>query len=227
LAERLTARGTPAVVAFETLKNMGGQADVSAAVAQVSLDESLVAWPAEWAGIETASTLAHELLGHVLFGRLAQDAGVGWEYNSTLDDEVNAEVVGSLVELEAGWSFSDPHASLLLSDRAGFESELLWREPAYAATLRGQELADPVSALSGRSAEAGRRGLPDFVADIASRLAVLQARADLRDDLARYPSSAFYASFEAELAARIARLRTLEPAAPGPLAMADESVRPL
>lgn len=214
LAEQALARGLKTEVRFEDLDGIGGRAEPSGAGDRVVLARSLLAWKPEWAGIEAARTLAHEAFGHILAQQRARAAGVSWEFGSTLDDEVNAGVIGYLVELEAGWRFLDPNAELLLTDREAYEASLGTQQPEYAVALRDGELDAPVAALKGRLAEL-TAAHPALTKYFSERLAYLEgdpARAAL---LTAYKSHPFRAALRAELTARIERLRTLAPPLPG------------
>lgn len=214
LAERAAAGGFKTEVRFEDLDGIGGRAEPSASGDRVVLARSLLGWKPEWAGIEAARTLAHEAFGHILAHQRARAAGVSWELGCTLDDEVNAGVVGYLVELESGWRFLDPNAELLLKDRAAYEASLLTQQPAYAATLRGTELDAPVAALRGRLAELPP-GRPALTAFIPERLAYLEGDPARSALLTAYKSHPFRAALRAEIDARVERLRALAPPLPG------------
>lgn len=214
LAERAAAAGLKTEVRFEDLEGIGGRAEPSASGDRVVLARSLLAWKPGWAGIQAARTLAHEAFGHILAHQRARAAGVSWEFGCTLDDEVNAGLVGTLVELESGWRFLDPNAELLLKDRAAYEASLLTQQPAYAVTLRDAELDAPAAALRGRLAELAP-ARPALTAYFPERLAYLEGDPARPALLTAYKAHPFRAALRAEIAARIERLRALAPAAPG------------
>ncbi len=210
LAEQAAALGLKTEVRFEDLS---GRAEPSHSGDRVVLARSLLAWKAGWAGLQAARTLAHEAFGHILAQQRARSAGVSWELGCTLDDEVNAAVIGYLVELEAGWRFLDPNAELLLTDRAAYEASLLTQQPAYAVTLREAELDAPVAVLRARLAElSGSR--PTLVEHFAERLAYLESDLVHPAALAAYKAHPFRAALRAEIAARIERLRAVAPPPP-------------
>lgn len=213
LAEQAAAGGLKTEVRFEDLEGIGGKAEPSASGDRVVLARSLLKWKPGWAGLQAARTLAHEAFGHILAQQRARAAGVSWEFGCTIDDEVNAAVIGYLVELEAGWRFLDPNAELLISDRAAYEAYLLTQQPAYAVTLREAELDASVAVLRARLAElsASRPALAEHFAD---RLAYLESDPRHPAALSAYKSHPFRAALRAEIAARIERLRLVAPPAP-------------
>lgn len=212
LAEQYLALASKAEVRFEDVSGIGGRAEPGAQGDRVVLARSLLGWKPGWAGILAARTLAHELFGHILGYQRARAAGVAWELGASIDDEVNAAVIGYLVELEAGWRFLDPHAELLLSDREAYEADLLIQQPSYAATLRTGELSAPAAALRARAAELSDR--PYLLAYFAERLAYLEADPAHAAALAAYKDHPFRRALLAELDARIERLRALAPPPP-------------
>lgn len=214
LAEVAAALGLKTEVRFDDLDGIGGRAEPSAAGDQVVLSRSLLAWKPEWAGIEAARTLAHEAFGHILAHQRARAAGVSWEFGSTLDDEVNAGVIGYLVELEAGWRFLDPNVELLLSDRAAFEASLRTQQPEYAVALLEGELDAPIAALKVRLAEL-TPAHPALTKYFPDRLAYLEGHPAPAAQLTAYKSHPFRAALRAELASRVERLRALAPPLPG------------
>lgn len=214
LAERYLAGGLPCEVRFEELSGIGGKAESSASGDRAVLARGILGWKPGWAGLLAARTFAHEVLGHILSHQRARAAGVSFEFSATLDDEVNAAVIGYLVELEAGWRFLDPDAELLLSDRAAYEAALLTRQPEYALTLREEELDAPVRALKERLAEFSVTH-PHLVADLPGRLAHLESHPAPPAALAAYKSHPFRAAVRAEVAARVERLRAIAPPPPG------------
>lgn len=215
----LAAPGGPVTVRFEDLERVGGRAVVVDGQDAVALTRSVLGWRRDWAVLRAAELLGHELLGHVLSHRLARAVGAEFEHGASLEDEVNAGLVGILVVLEAGWRFLDPVAADLLRDRAAYEEALHWRQPEYAVALRDGELADPVLALRGRRArvaislaDPGARAL--YAAALDERLALLSQRPELAAALAAYASHPFHARLAADIAARVARLRALAPPFP-------------
>jgi len=213
LAERYVAGGSKAEVRFEDVPGIGGRAEPSAQGDRVVLARSLLGWKAEWAGLQAARTFAHELLGHILAYQRARAAGVSWELGSAIDDEVNAAVIGYLVELEGGWRFLDPNAELLINDREAYEAALLTQQPSYAVTLRSGEFLAPAAALRARSAELSDR--PHLLVYFAERLAYLEGDPAHAAALAAYEGHPFRRALLAEVSARVERLRALAPPPPG------------
>ena len=74
-----------------------------------------------------ADTLAHEVLGHILHQRLAEEDVVGYEFNSCILDEMNAELIGWTVGYEAGWRYRNARAEAFVADPPRYGSELVWR----------------------------------------------------------------------------------------------------
>lgn len=212
LAEQAVAGGLKTDVRFEDLDGIGGKAEPSASGDRIVLARSLLTWKAGWAGLQAARTLAHEAFGHILAQQRARAAGVSWELGSTIDDEVNAAVIGYLVELEAGWRFLDPNAELLIGDREAYEAALLTQQASYAATLRAAELSAPAAALRARGVELADR--PHLLTYLADRLDYLEADPAHAAALAAYRDHPFRRALLAEVAARVERLRAIAPPPP-------------
>lgn len=211
--------GGPVTVRFESLDRIGGKAVAEEGKDTVVLGRTLLDWKHEWAAQQGAGLLAHELLGHMLSARRARAAGVAWEHGASLEDEVDAGLVGTLVTLEAGWRFLDPWAETLIRDRAAYESELLWRQPEYAVALRAHEFADPEAALRSRLAAVDARfetpaSRELFGRAIRERLDLLAARPDILRSLVAYGGHPFRRAVEAAIDGRLARLRTMAPPTP-------------
>lgn len=211
--------GDPVTVRFETLERIGGKAMAEKGKDTVVLGRTFLDWKPEWAAQQGAGLLAHELLGHMLSARRARAAGVAWEHGASLEDEINAGLVGTLVTLEAGWRFLDPGAEKLIKDRAAYEAELQWGQPEYAVTLRAHEFADPAAALRGRLALLdGRFESPAsrelYGRALRERLELLEARPDILQSLVAYAAHPFRRAMEAAIDLRLARLRTIAPPSP-------------
>lgn len=211
--------GGVVTVRFEDLERIGGKAVTEDGKDGVVLARAPLAWKRDWAVNRFAELMGHELLGHMLSSRQARARGVAWEHGASLEDEVNAGLVGTLVALEAGWRFLDPWAERLLKDRAAYEAELHWRQPEYAVALRASELADPAAALAARLAQVEARlaspeGRALYADALRERLDLLAARPDLRLALTRYPEQPFHKDLEAAITLRLARLRVIAPPPP-------------
>ncbi len=219
LAEELLIKDRRVEVAFKDLDGIYGLADCGdGALARVSVSRGHLTWRPELAALVLAETLAHELLGHVLQQRRAEEAGVGFEFNSSLLDELNAEAVGWTVGFEAGWPYPNARAEELAAKPAAYAEELVWGGSSYSEGLARAELADPVAAYEGRLAALDRRVSDPALraklkARFEARVALLKSREDLRASFSRAASDPFFDRLEADMAARASRLQGLDAAA--------------
>lgn len=234
LAEELLAKERRVEVSFTALENAYGMADPKdPALGRVLVSRDHLTWKPEWAPFVLAETLAHEVLGHLLHQRLAEEAGVGYEFNYCILDEMNAEVIGWTVIYEAGWHYPNGRAESMVADPPRYADELIWGSSSYSEALTRAELADPAGAYAARLGRLDARvSDPDFRARLRgmfeARSALLAAREDIRASFARAAKDPHFDRLEADLAARRERLRLLldavrlpaEDSAPRPLACA-------
>ncbi|MDX6768561.1 MAG: hypothetical protein SF051_03455, partial [Elusimicrobiota bacterium] len=161
-----------------------------------------------------AETIAHELLGHLLYMRGAQRDGLSaFPYHR--DDEVRARLIGALVVLESGGT---PRHAPDPSDVPATYRALARRNPHYALGLSTAEMADPAGAYAARRDELRaetRDAATRLTADEAQRLsACLEALEDaagpggaaLRETIRREAGEPFYRALEDETRALTARL---------------------
>lgn len=98
--------------------------------------------------------LAHELLGHVLATTYAEKQGLEQAFHHSTLNEINARLVGWLVDLELDGRIERSGADKYLRDPAGFIEQLWFEDAYYAVSFTVEEMADVRQVMMRRLAAA-------------------------------------------------------------------------
>lgn len=118
----------------------------------VELNRACLRIDPEYARVDCARHLAHELFGHAL-GLLRASSAEDRALYLYYDDEYEARLVGWIVTVELAGQLLDPEPACALADPAAYRKRLQRTYPSSSASLSLEELSDPLAAWRGRASQ--------------------------------------------------------------------------
>jgi hypothetical protein len=148
---RIRADGRPTFHGPRAYTNVvGGQS-------LIILNQEFLQSDEETRDTDMAAALAHELLGHGLwYQRAAKHRMLDAAHVHDLN-ELNARLIGWIVEMEVSARLGDREAWTFLRDPDGYLAALKLRNPFYALTYSSADMRAPLAALSQRLDQAKAR----------------------------------------------------------------------
>lgn len=117
--------------------------------ATIELNRACLSIDPDYARVDCARYLAHELLGHTL-GLLRASTPQERSLYLYYDDEYEARLVGWIVTVELTGRLDDPEAACALADPAAYRRRIQATYPSSAASLSLEEFSDPLGAWTRR-----------------------------------------------------------------------------